>query len=92
LSENKDKLTLLAEKLLSAEVIFKEDLVDIFGKRPWEKEEDQIEFVASSEKPLIESPESENSEDVSISDEPKTEVQEDKSGEENTASEENTES
>ena len=92
LSENKDKLTLLAEKLLSAEVIFKEDLVDIFGKRPWEKEEDQIEFVAPSEKPLIESPESENSEDVSISDEPTTEVQEDKSGEENTASEENTES
>jgi cell division protease FtsH len=85
-------LTLLAEKLLSAEVIFKEDLVDIFGKRPWEKEEDQIEFVAPSEKPLIESTEEGNSEDVSISDEPETKGQEEKSTEENTASEENTES
>lgn len=39
LSENKDKLTTLAEKLLTAEVIFKEDLETIFGKRLWEKEE-----------------------------------------------------
>jgi cell division protease FtsH len=38
LSDNKDKLTQLAEKLLSAEVIFKEDLEEIFGKRPWDKE------------------------------------------------------
>ncbi len=36
LSENKDKLTKLAQKLLEKEVIFKEDLVEIFGKRPWE--------------------------------------------------------
>jgi len=41
LSENKDKLTMLAEKLLTSEVIFKEDLVEIFGKRPWEKEEEE---------------------------------------------------
>ncbi len=40
LTENKDKLMLLAEKLLSAEVIFKEDLIEIFGKRQWESEED----------------------------------------------------
>lgn len=33
LTENKDKLTQLAEKLLEEEVIFKEDLVKIFGKR-----------------------------------------------------------
>ena len=33
LTENKDKLTLLAEKLLTSEVIFKEDLIEIFGKR-----------------------------------------------------------
>lgn len=38
LTENKDKLTQLAEKLLSAEVIFKEDLEEIFGKRPWDRE------------------------------------------------------
>ncbi len=40
LSENQDKLTLLANKLLESEVIFKEDLIAIFGKRAWDKEED----------------------------------------------------
>ncbi len=38
LSNNKDKLVKLAEKLLEKEVIFKEDLEEIFGKRPWDKE------------------------------------------------------
>ncbi|MCW3076844.1 MAG: peptidase [Bacteroidetes bacterium] len=37
---NKDKLTLLAEKLLEKEVIFKEDLEEIFGKRPFDKGDD----------------------------------------------------
>ncbi|MGV3631509.1 MAG: ATP-dependent zinc metalloprotease FtsH [Bacteroidota bacterium] len=37
LKANKDKLTLLAEKLLEKEVIFKEDLEHIFGKRAWDK-------------------------------------------------------
>ncbi len=40
LTDNKDKLVQLAEKLLDQEVIFKEDLETIFGKRPWEKEEE----------------------------------------------------
>lgn len=35
---NKEKLTQLAEKLLEKEVIFKEDLEMIFGKRPFDKE------------------------------------------------------
>jgi len=35
---NKEKLTLLAEKLLEKEVIFKEDLEAIFGKRPFDKD------------------------------------------------------
>jgi ATP-dependent metalloprotease FtsH len=39
LSDNKDKLTNLAEKLLESEVIFKEDLELIFGKRQWESPE-----------------------------------------------------
>ena len=39
LSEHKDGLTKLAEKLLEKEVIFGEDLETIFGKRPWIKEE-----------------------------------------------------
>ena len=38
LSKNKDKLTELANKLLSHEVIFKEDLETVFGKREWEDE------------------------------------------------------
>ncbi|WP_405383524.1 ATP-dependent zinc metalloprotease FtsH [Maribacter sp. LLG6340-A2] len=38
LTENKDKLTTLAERLLEKEVIFKEDLEKIFGKRNFEKD------------------------------------------------------
>ncbi len=40
LTTNKDKLTILAEKLLEKEVIFKEDLEEIFGKRPFDKPEE----------------------------------------------------
>jgi cell division protease FtsH len=40
LTVNKDKLTILAEKLLEKEVIFKEDLEEIFGKRPFDKPEE----------------------------------------------------
>lgn len=43
LSENKDKLTKLAEQLLVKEVIFKDDLELIFGKRPFEKQLDSDE-------------------------------------------------
>ncbi|WP_350287808.1 ATP-dependent zinc metalloprotease FtsH [uncultured Croceitalea sp.] len=37
LEKNKDKLTELADRLLDKEVIFKDDLEKIFGKRPFEK-------------------------------------------------------
>ena len=39
LEANKDKLTELAEVLLEKEVIFKDNLEKIFGKRPFEKEQ-----------------------------------------------------
>jgi len=39
LEDNKDSLSKLAQELLAKEVIFKEDLETIFGKRPWDKEE-----------------------------------------------------
>lgn len=39
LEDNKEDLTKLANKLLEKEVIFKEDLEKIFGKRKYEKEE-----------------------------------------------------
>lgn len=37
LEENRDKLLKLADILIDKEVIFKDDLEDIFGKRPYEK-------------------------------------------------------
>ena len=40
LEENKDKLTELAEVLLDKEVIFKDNLEKIFGKRPFDKKEE----------------------------------------------------
>ncbi|GAA4269391.1 ATP-dependent zinc metalloprotease FtsH [Hyunsoonleella aestuarii] len=42
LEDNKDKLTELAEVLLEKEVIFKDNLEKIFGKRAFEKEEREI--------------------------------------------------
>lgn len=38
LTENKDKLDALANKLLEKEVIFREDLEEVFGKRAWDPE------------------------------------------------------
>ncbi len=40
LEENKDKLTQLAEILLDKEVIFKDNLEEIFGKRPYKSREE----------------------------------------------------
>lgn len=55
LAENKEKLCALAEKLLESEVIFKEDLEAIFGKRLWGN--DVSEFTPTSE-PITENAES----------------------------------
>ena len=38
LTENRDKLDALSQKLLEKEVIFREDLEEIFGKRAWDPE------------------------------------------------------
>ncbi len=40
LTDNKDGLTQLANRLVEREVIFGEDLEEIFGKRPWNKDEE----------------------------------------------------
>ena len=37
-ADNKEKLTTLAERLLEKEVLFKDDLLKILGKRPFDKE------------------------------------------------------
>lgn len=65
LEENKDKLEALAEKLLKSEVIFKEDLIAIFGKRPWDKEEEvKLEVIEKSEENEPKNSESETTEEV----------------------------
>ena len=38
LNDNRDKLDILAGKLLEKEVIFREDLEEVFGKRAWDPE------------------------------------------------------
>lgn len=48
LEKHKDKLIELAEVLLEDEVIFKDNLEKIFGKRPFEKD-NTIEIEASQE-------------------------------------------
>jgi len=48
LRKNKKKLTELAEYLLDKEVIFKDDLVTIFGKRPFEKEDPVAKLTGTS--------------------------------------------
>ena len=42
LEENKDKLNQLADILIEKEVIFKDDLEAIFGKRTWDKNLDEV--------------------------------------------------
>lgn len=54
LSENKDKLHQLATKLLEDEVIFKEDLELIFGKRQWGISDDAIDNITSTQPPNYE--------------------------------------
>jgi ATP-dependent metalloprotease FtsH len=64
LTENEDKLTTLAEKLLTSEVIFKEDLVEIFGKRQWEKEEEPLlAEVLEEQAPALPEEETESTEE-----------------------------
>lgn len=42
LEDNRDKLLKLADILIEKEVIFKDDLEDIFGKRPFDKHEHEV--------------------------------------------------
>jgi cell division protease FtsH len=52
LIKHEDKLHQLANKLLESEVIFKEDLETIFGKRPFEKEvvEEKVKTITKTPK------------------------------------------
>jgi cell division protease FtsH len=56
LQSNKDKLIQLANKLLEKEVIFKEDLEAIFGKRPFDKDEQAPTRTSPTEAPKAPEP------------------------------------
>ncbi len=49
LENNREKLDQLANLLLEKEVIFKENVEEIFGKRPWDKEEEKKEEKAEAD-------------------------------------------
>ncbi len=51
LTEHRSELDKLATKLLEKEVIFKEDLEEVFGKRPWDKEEEVGANVKATDVP-----------------------------------------
>ena len=48
-ADNIEKLTILAERLLEKEVLFKDDLLSILGKRPFDQEESEDEKKTSTE-------------------------------------------
>ncbi len=51
--DNKEKIDKLGKALLEKEVIFKEDLEDIFGQRPFEEERKRFEKEAEDEMKMI---------------------------------------
>lgn len=63
LEEQKDKLTQLAEILLDKEVIFKDNLEEIFGKRPY-KSRDEIMDASAKTKKVPEEEETVNEKEV----------------------------
>ena len=68
---NKEKIEKLAEKLLEKEVIYKEDLEEIFGKRPFETEEEEIiEDLAAMP---LENPVEESKDDIKQDNQPTAE-------------------
>lgn len=62
LSDNRDKLIILAERLLERELLFREDLVEIFGERTWdiEKEKEYEQLKAQRQQALKEEEEKNN--------------------------------
>lgn len=77
LEKNKDKLHQLAKVLIDKEVIFREDLENIFGKRPWDKGKEHLELNRDSKvkkvKELTKSEEKTSSASTPQKKEPKSE-------------------
>ncbi|MFN0290554.1 ATP-dependent zinc metalloprotease FtsH [Pedobacter helvus] len=74
LADNQENLGKLAEKLLTSEVIFKEDLEEIFGKRPSDNEGTELlaenvpfENVTPSEVPTLENKDLPNNNNTGVS-------------------------
>ncbi len=88
LEENKDKLDLLAEKLLAVEVLFKEDLIEIFGERPWNTAE-EIEVERPEGTIEIETISESNTEETIELEEPKSVENPEVSNKESETKEEN---
>ena len=63
LDNNKEKLSTLAELLLEKEVIFKDDLMKIFGKRPFE---DELTEIKTEEKVIKQTEDKEDKEDKEV--------------------------
>ena len=63
LDDNKDKLTILAELLLEKEVIFKDDLLKVFGKRPFDELDVEIKVEKKIEEEVNVPPVAESTEE-----------------------------
>ncbi|MCF8226769.1 MAG: ATP-dependent zinc metalloprotease FtsH [Bacteroidales bacterium] len=86
LKKNKAKLTKLAERLLESEVIFSDNLEEIFGKRPWKTEEEEekqksVEKAREKKKQIESAPSSEKKSENKETE--KTEKTENKSNKKN---------
>ena len=67
LAENRDKLDALSNKLLEKEVIFREDLEEIFGKRAWDPELTEkpvTQSVVTEVTQNVETPQENNSQEL----------------------------
>ena len=67
LTDNRDKLEALAGKLLEKEVIFREDLEEIFGKRAWEPEIPESKVSSENKEEISNSTQGESSQEDSQS-------------------------
>jgi cell division protease FtsH len=92
LGEHKEQLEQVAGRLLTSEVIFKEDLEAVFGKRPWDPEPEQTqpevtaETVAELSETAPENPSEENTISAAeVDDTQNSEVSTSETSEENSA-------
>ncbi len=81
LTEHKEKLTKLAHLLLDKEVIFKENLEEIFGKRAWQSQEEKMEAekaAKNGQEPSSDETVTDSSKDESSQEDTKAETEDSK--------------